>query len=238
VSLFAHPPRRACAVRSVRSPQAHGLALRRRVVAVGGGAAAHGAAAAAHVAAAAAAAAAAHAARRAAAAHAARGAAGGRRARRHHRGGGHIATAAAAARRAAAARAARAAAGGRYVYITRDGRTRIKAITLLLFEDQPSFACVLRWYKEAFGSHPLTLITDGDYALHLAITEVIGPYFAAWCHILCVWHVAQLVAKHVKHLFGAAVAGRRGGPSSDARWNRYISKRCLALPLPSTRACI
>jgi hypothetical protein len=127
---------------------------------------------------------------------------------------------------------------GVYVYITRDGRTRIKAITLLLFEDQPSFACVLRWYKEAFGSHPLTLITDGDYALHLAITEVIGPYFAAWCHILCVWHVAQLVAKHVKHLFGAAVAGRRGGPSSDARWNRYISKRCLALPLPSTRACI
>ncbi|KAJ1621208.1 hypothetical protein T492DRAFT_887373 [Pavlovales sp. CCMP2436] len=93
---------------------------------------------------------------------------------------------------------------GVFVYITRDGRTRIKAITLLLFEDQPSFACVLRWYQEAFGSHPLTLITDGDYALHLAIIE--------------------LVAKHVKHIFGAAVAGKRGGPDSEKRWNRYIRK--------------
>jgi hypothetical protein len=118
---------------------------------------------------------------------------------------------------------------GVFVYITRDGRTRIKAITLLLFEDQPSFACVLRWYAEAFGSHPLTLITNGDYALHLAIIEVLGTYFAAWCHILCVWHIAQLVAKHVKHIFGAAVAGKRGG-GSDKRWNKFNSERCLALP--------
>ncbi|KAJ1631856.1 hypothetical protein T492DRAFT_869337 [Pavlovales sp. CCMP2436] len=95
--------------------------------------------------------------------------------------------------------------------------------------DQPSFACVLRWYAEVFGSHPLTLITDGDYALHLAIIEVLGTYFAAWCHILCVWHIAQLVAKHVKHTFGAAVAGKRGG-GSDKRWNKFNSERCLALP--------
>jgi len=79
---------------------------------------------------------------------------------------------------------------------------------------------VLRWYAEVFGSHPLTLITDGDYALHLAIIEVLGTYFAAWCHILCVWHIAQLVAKHVKHTFGAAVAGKRGG-GSDKRWNKF-----------------
>lgn len=133
---------------------------------------------------------------------------------------------------------------GAITYTSRDGRTRLKALTFKLFTDQKSFELVLRWYVEAFGSRMNTLITDGDYALHLAIVAVFGAAFALYCHLLCVWHVAQLVTKHTKYLFGNAASGKRGGSEGNTAYNAFIRARprpsstgaCCALPRAAPHA--
>jgi hypothetical protein len=109
-----------------------------------------------------------------------------------------------------------------FVYTTRDGRTRIKAIALLLFEDQPSFEWLLKPYREAFGSWMRMLLTDGDYALRLAIKSVLGEEFARSSHLLCVWHFAQNVLKHVSYLYGNASQAKRGGGAGSAKLNQFM----------------
>jgi len=113
------------------------------------------------------------------------------------------------------------------VYTTRDGRSRIKAVTFMLIEDVASFTLVLQWYLVAFGSPMTTLITDGDYQLHLAIVAVFGPVFALYCHLLCVWHLAENVKKHTRYIFGPAIRGKRGGSEGTDAYNKFIRARLL-----------
>lgn len=108
------------------------------------------------------------------------------------------------------------------VYTTRDGRTRIKAIFLLLFEDQESFEWVLKTYRKAFGSWPLTLLTDGDYALRRAIIAVLGERFARWSHQLCVWHLSKNVMTHFEYLFGNLNRGKRGGGEGKDKFHEFM----------------
>lgn len=116
------------------------------------------------------------------------------------------------------------------VYTTRDGRTRIKAIFVLLFEDQESFEWVLRTYGKAFGSWMRTLLTDGDYALRLAIIAVLGEHFARWCHQLCVWHFSRNVVKHVEYLFGNVSRGKRGGGEGVDKFHSFMRMRMRPHP--------
>jgi hypothetical protein len=118
--------------------------------------------------------------------------------------------------------------------VRRDGKTRIKAITLMLFEDKESFVAMFEWYHDAFGSFPNAIISDGDIALHSAIVDAIGQDYADTRHKLCVWHESKVVVKHIKHVFGAAVSGRRGSGSNEPQWNVFI-RTCPARRAPRDR---
>lgn len=109
--------------------------------------------------------------------------------------------------------------------VRRDGKTRIKAIALMLFEDKESFVTMFKWYRDAFGSLSSATISDGDMAMRAAIVEVFGQDYADKKHILCVWHESKVVVKHIKPLFGAQVSGKRGAGGNDAKWNGFIRTR-------------
>jgi hypothetical protein len=106
--------------------------------------------------------------------------------------------------------------------VRRDGKTRIKAIALMLFEDKESFVTMFTWYREAFGSFSNVTISDGCFSTRSAIIEVMGQEYADKKHILCVWHESRLVVKHIKYVFGAAVSGKRGAGSNDAKFNVWF----------------
>lgn len=128
---------------------------------------------------------------------------------------------------------------GLFVSTTRDGHSRIKAVTLTLHEDQPSFEIILKWYREAFGSWPAALISDGDYALHLAIVAILGAQFAAMFHLYCVWHIAQLVVKHCAWAFSNGARGRYGDGEGKKALHEFLGAlHCARFCAPPTlRSC-
>ena len=77
------------------------------------------------------------------------------------------------------------------------------ACTLMRVEDEQAFSWVLRKFELCFQMRPLTILTDGD----LALANAVRAQWTGTRHLLCAWHLARNVAKHVKGCFGAVGRG-------------------------------
>ena len=103
---------------------------------------------------------------------------------------------------------------GVFSVVSKDGRTRLLACSLLRHEDEESFKWVMTSFLEIYGVTPAVVLTDGDPWLSRAIASV----FDGSVHLLCVWHLANNVKKHIKGCFGVVGRGK-----ASAAWHAWFS---------------
>jgi hypothetical protein len=89
---------------------------------------------------------------------------------------------------------------GCLTYIDETGKTQVLATvctSLLLHEEEDTFAWVFKAFSTAFGADPVVAFTDSDIAMAPAIT-------LAWpgtVHLLCTFHLFKNFYEHIHPLF-------------------------------------
>lgn len=108
---------------------------------------------------------------------------------------------------------------GCFTGVNQNGRTILLAVTLLTYEDTLSFKWAFDKFQEAFSLKPDVMFTDGDLAMAAALK--VGLVAAGTVHLLCVWHLAENLTKHLWRLFPAK--GTNPDLNADAR-KRFSQK--------------
>ena len=114
---------------------------------------------------------------------------------------------------------------GVFSTVDSNGKTRIVACALMRFEDSPSFEWVMIQFRSWLGTFPAVVLTDGD----LAIAKAVATVFPTSKHLLCVWHLARNIAKHIKGCFGATrrgVANKAWQAFYRAFWDILLKTDC------------
>ena len=83
---------------------------------------------------------------------------------------------------------------GIFSTVGRDGSTVLLAASLLAHEDQESFEWAFTQFKNAFGTHPHCIFTDGDKAMAAALRST----WPETKHLLCTWHLSQTIIKNTR----------------------------------------
>jgi hypothetical protein len=110
---------------------------------------------------------------------------------------------------------------GFFSVVDRQGRTRIKAATLMQRETVESFKWVLGvLFRDLRNKAPRVVLTDGDLWMAVAIDAVLGagsrlPTDSQTVHLLCTWHLSKTVFRHVRPCFGAR---------DLKQWSRFLHR--------------
>lgn len=100
---------------------------------------------------------------------------------------------------------------GAFVGIDNNRRAHVYGYSFVARESRETFQWLLRVWLSIFKKPPSVLLTDGDPHLSWAVADVFGALYEAIYHLLCIWHLAQNLFKHVAHCFSAVSKGKRGG---------------------------
>ncbi|XP_026410531.1 protein FAR1-RELATED SEQUENCE 5-like [Papaver somniferum] len=85
-----------------------------------------------------------------------------------------------------------------FVGVNNHGQTTLFGCALLLDESTDSFVWLFKTFLSAMnGKHPQKIFTDQAEPIMNAIKQV----FPGTHHRLCFWHIFQLAAKHLSHIF-------------------------------------
>lgn len=110
------------------------------------------------------------------------------------------------------------------------GRGYTFGLGFMCSETIAAFVWLLTSIVALAGKRPGIIISDGDKALAAAILLVFGAYFAAFLHILCIWHLSKNVYENVNYVFSNASRGRKGGGEGVDRWRAFIRTRITLTP--------
>lgn len=110
------------------------------------------------------------------------------------------------------------------------GRPYVFGLGFMCFETIAAFVWLLTAIVELAGKKPGIIISDGDKALAAAILLVFGAYFAAFCHILCIWHLAKNVYENINYVFSNASRGKKGDGKGVDGWRVFIRARFTRTP--------
>lgn len=111
------------------------------------------------------------------------------------------------------------------------GRGYTFGLGFMCSETISAFVWLLTAIVELAGKRPGIIISDGDKALAAAILLVFGSHFAAFLHILCIWHLSKNVFSNVNHVFSNASRGKKGGGKGVDAWRVFIRTRVTLTPL-------
>lgn len=112
------------------------------------------------------------------------------------------------------------------------GRPYVFGLGFMCAETIAAFVWLLTAIVALAGKPPGIIISDGDKALAAAIFLVFGAYFAAFCHILCIWHLSKNVFENVNYVFSNASRGKKSGGEGVNKWHEFIRTRVTRLRTP------
>jgi hypothetical protein len=118
------------------------------------------------------------------------------------------------------------------------GRGYTFGLGFMCSETIAAFVWLLTAIVELAGKRPGIIISDGDKALAAAILIVFGAYFAAFLHILCIWHLSKNVFENINHVFSNKSRGKKGGGEGVNAWQVFNRTRVTltALAQPELQA--
>ncbi|KAI3889532.1 hypothetical protein MKW92_021373, partial [Papaver armeniacum] len=88
-----------------------------------------------------------------------------------------------------------------FIGVNNHGQTTLFGCALLLDESTDSFVWLFKIFLNAMnGKHPQTIFTDQAAPIMNEIKQV----FPDTHHRLCLWHIFQLAAKHLSHVFASS----------------------------------
>jgi hypothetical protein len=120
------------------------------------------------------------------------------------------------------------------------GRAYTFGLGFMCSETTAAFVWVLTAIVELAGKRPGIIISDGDKALAAAIVSVFGDKYAAFRHILCVWHLSKNVYDNVNYIFSNASRVKKGDGQGVKAWHVFIRTRIALVPhaQPNSTACM